>query len=1016
MSLPSQEEGMLHSWTLGCKNIQAKLLTVFFLMFVLQKEWLCLTCQTQRAMSGQLGDVSPSSMASPKKQPLGPVPSSTPPPAAVDSKPVVEPAEPTPPASETKVVPTTPSESTPDSALISPNHSIPPPENSSQSKEQNQTLANENIILSEKDVPVVEPANLTPQASETKVVTTTPTDSMPESALISPNHSIPSPENGLHSKEQNQTLADEHTIHPEKEVPVVEPANLTPPTSETKLAPPEAELDSAVISPNHSTPPPENSSHDPPQTTEQQEEDENAIYPEKEVPVSESLADSTHVAPPAEEQQNSSERIAEDPPQPGKEPFDSDQQTVSELPAAEQQQSSSEKESEDHPHPCTEIANDEQQAQSATVSEIPAVVQHQSSSEKPTEDLSLPVEGETQNPLSNAGLDKTTDPAGAETEPNPEITQSEAAAPLADSKKVEPSQEKHPEVTTNAAEPKPALIPEAVRQETAPAQPDTTAASVKEEKTTEVLAEKPLIGEPQVTPADHTPPDSGTTPNVKSDVSAEVEPKNSASPVEQVDVPEPDKADEELKQKQAASAEPEISSAVSENHPVSASEGKGQANEVKNEQSEKDQEPTLLDLANKSSPVAQFEGETKAVEKSNEENIAENKVSQELNNEVDTTAQKAPEGADEGTVEIKTNACVPITTEVKPDDEEAAEEKENEENTVHNETNQKPLEQNVTNTENSSPLLDKKESATGLEPAATVPEEMPKEEIDIQNKIKAGTKNEPAEESIIETACCLSEKSQEKGKTVVEEECTPEATVLKSDNKSDNATVISVPPPPDFEEPQMVNEVPVQSVDSALSSAVTSKTNVSDQASEGNLFQDESEMGSQKTKSIAENQHEAEEDTSAVTGGDEQLSIKEKNEAECDKKDDESQPVAGNMQTTISVSEANAVCDKEGTAEFDVGEDAISKKDEVSETAFENGGVSSAPVTEPEIPVSVVSEQDSNPKEENTNVEEEKEPLEKLNDEAELSEVTIVFSRCRGRLEKMIFQNCLTIAKTKKLK
>ncbi|XP_035762702.1 protein piccolo isoform X5 [Neolamprologus brichardi] len=68
-----------------------------------EKEWLCLTCQTQRAMSGQLGDVSPSSMASPKKQPPGPVPSSTPPPAAVDSKPVVEPAKPTPPASETKV-------------------------------------------------------------------------------------------------------------------------------------------------------------------------------------------------------------------------------------------------------------------------------------------------------------------------------------------------------------------------------------------------------------------------------------------------------------------------------------------------------------------------------------------------------------------------------------------------------------------------------------------------------------------------------------------------------------------------------------------------------------------------------------------------------------------------------------------------------------------------------------------------------------------------------------------------
>uniref|UniRef100_A0A3Q1B8H1 Protein piccolo n=1 Tax=Amphiprion ocellaris TaxID=80972 RepID=A0A3Q1B8H1_AMPOC len=70
-----------------------------------EKEWLCLNCQTQRAMSGQLGDMPPPSMASPKKQPPAPAPSSSPAPAAVDSKPVVEAADQPPPASEAKVRP-----------------------------------------------------------------------------------------------------------------------------------------------------------------------------------------------------------------------------------------------------------------------------------------------------------------------------------------------------------------------------------------------------------------------------------------------------------------------------------------------------------------------------------------------------------------------------------------------------------------------------------------------------------------------------------------------------------------------------------------------------------------------------------------------------------------------------------------------------------------------------------------------------------------------------------------------
>ncbi|KAM9334448.1 protein piccolo [Symphorus nematophorus] len=68
-----------------------------------EKEWLCLNCQTQRAMSGQLGDMPSPAVASPKKQPPAPAPSSTPAPAAVDSTPVVEAADPTPPPPEAKV-------------------------------------------------------------------------------------------------------------------------------------------------------------------------------------------------------------------------------------------------------------------------------------------------------------------------------------------------------------------------------------------------------------------------------------------------------------------------------------------------------------------------------------------------------------------------------------------------------------------------------------------------------------------------------------------------------------------------------------------------------------------------------------------------------------------------------------------------------------------------------------------------------------------------------------------------
>uniref|UniRef100_A0A3P9KXU6 Protein piccolo n=1 Tax=Oryzias latipes TaxID=8090 RepID=A0A3P9KXU6_ORYLA len=68
-----------------------------------EKEWLCLSCQTQRAMSGQLGNVPTPPMTSPMKQPPAPTSTLTSTPAIVDSKPVVEAPDATPPTSETKV-------------------------------------------------------------------------------------------------------------------------------------------------------------------------------------------------------------------------------------------------------------------------------------------------------------------------------------------------------------------------------------------------------------------------------------------------------------------------------------------------------------------------------------------------------------------------------------------------------------------------------------------------------------------------------------------------------------------------------------------------------------------------------------------------------------------------------------------------------------------------------------------------------------------------------------------------
>lgn len=824
-------------------------------------------------MSGQLGDVPPPSMASPKKQPPSPAPLSTP--AAVDSKPVVEAANQTPP--ETKVEPSSICATTPD---LNPSTESIAPE-TPQSNEQEQIFANESGL---EDI--------------------------------------------------NQPHLD--------------------------------------------------------------------------------LA-----APPAEQQQSNSEKVAEDI-KPEIEPCDTDQQeknaTVAEILATEQHPCSTEKAAEGHPE--MEMSNVEQQAHSALVIEIPAAQQQQTSSEKAAEDLSLSVEGEMQKLLTNTGLDTTAVPAEVETEPNPQITQ--AAALLTENEKVEPTSEKLPEVTENSDEPKPAMIHEAVTHEVAPVQPDNTPANVTEKKIVQISSDVPQLQYPvasiqadtknvdQTDISTKAEADSVTSPNVTEERITEV---ISEAPVDKVDLPEPDKSQQELNPELEKCVELTSVSLVSE-QPAPTEDST-----VVDKPIDRKKEPPTHDNTDKTPPVASHEEESKAPEKINEESKLENLTSLEVINFGETAKQTIPEGADEKTLGEMTNAAAErpagVKTELKAPEQEATEQK-----TVKEAEDQRSQEYKAnkaestpalscTKLDNICPVIEKKESVTAGELVSTVPEEMPKVEKQMHKETEQETKSKPAGENPAETLS-LSETAKETEKSVVEAESasqteekqTPEKTLLKADDKTDKAMVITALPPPYSAEQEKVNiEEPLQGVETVI----ISETQAKDKASEGKVIHDKTEAGSQKTNTTAENQHEVERETLVLTGSDEkqlekvvELSI-EKKQAKHDKKEDESQPVADNIQKAISASEASAVLNKD----LSVGEN-MSKKDKVSETPFVNRAVSvpSVPVAEPEIPTSSGREQDRRPKEANVEKEEAKAPrLEKFYDQDAISEVTIVFSTyCRRRL------------------
>lgn len=877
-------------------------------------------------MSGQLGDVPPPPMASPKKQPPAPPPSATPTPAAVDSKPV-EAAELTPPAPESKVLPTT--IPTPDH--VSPDHdaslsvSSPPPESTPRE---------------------------TPQ-----------------------------------SNEQKQPLVAE---------PACEPV----------------------------------------------------IYPEQESPISDSVAESVPAIPAVEQQQKSSERIAEDCPQ-----------------------------------PATEQSNSDQQTQSAPVSDIPAVQQAQSISLNAREDLSVSLQCETPNLLIDTGLDKTSVPAEVGPEPNPEISQSNDAAPLTVDEKLEPTTEKLPEGTTYSVEPKPVLVPEAVTQEVSvnlDSKPDSTAPNVKDEKIIEIelgeSAEKPQIDEIQATPAvtvdtafnvEHMDTTEklgvdSVASDVKNEVTVEVqaEPEPTiekpaltedapqspveavehASPVDNVEVRKRDETQQELSQEPAKFIESESSSTVSEKQPVSASEEKSQAYEVENQPVEKETEPVPTEKSPHAAPVA---GGTRALDQTNEEKIDQGKLCEKVviveeivKHEIHEKSAKETikDSAEEKTVKEKVveqetvveevieraenkssngeafeeeaerkNADAERATEVKADEGKAFEEEANEQGAAEKANDQKPQEEEGNKAELSpAPSITQPENV-----CPEIQEKVKTEEKSSHEEIETGTISEssPAKESLVEIVS-FPERSEEKTKPLVEAEIEvqkegkqkPMDTMLKADNESE-----SVLTPPDSEEQtEDIVDESVQSAEMVISSAVDSETQVRGNACEEKHIQDEKEAGPQHANCTAENPHEVERETLAMKGSGEkqheevaELSIKEK-EAKLDQIECESQPVAGHVQEAISFSEAHTVCHKDGTAQSDVGEITISKDDTKD---FVNGGTSLSvawvPVAEPEIPVvSVVGEQDKAPKEENSyvegNKEEKDQPLGKPSDEDAVAEVTIV--------------------------
>ncbi|KAM4711647.1 protein piccolo isoform 2-T2 [Anableps anableps] len=811
-----------------------------------EKEWLCLNCQTQKAMSGQLGDIPPPSMASPKKQEPAPpsVPSSTPVPTPVDNKPVAEAIDPTPPAPEIKVA----NAFTPDS----PEHTYTPIENIHQ------------------------------EAPD--------------------------------SEELKQSLADESMS-------------------------------------------------------------------DRQLLNSESLAEISSEIPPVENKQLKSENIPQESPHPDTELPDTNQQTqsttVSEILVAEEQQSSCEKAAENCPQSDTQILNVEPQAQCPPAGEIP-VAEQQDSSENRAESLSPTMEDEAQNPSTNAVLDNTAASVEVETRPDTKITQSEGAALPEDHKNIESTPEKLPEATV---EPAASMIHEGVTQELPPVKPNSTAADVNKDNICKVLTDEPQTMPVELTPSDTTLEINKTdfidksgvdtvAPVVTNDITAEImsatELITSVNPPVKVKAPATDNTGQELQETIVKSdVESEISLVMEDKNSFAASGEVSQVTETKNELIEKEEEPDPHNLADGSLPVvAPLEKETDVPENANKGNIDETKDSVKVVDNKEIVVDKTPEKDDEVVgADPEINVGTAEAAEVKLDEGKSLKDERIIKETVENTNDQNVLRKHVdeaclieaVSNDAESILMERKEVEKKSTAAVTVPEEIPKEDVQINKDIQQETKSEAVEGSPVKTVPVL-KKSEEKEESLAVAEDVSETgeqsledTTLKVDEQSDKTAVSSDPPSVEPRQQEMdVFEVPVKSLQSVSTSADVTETNTSNKTYEEKDFESKEVGGLSATKIQNEPEKVVE------------PSVKDR-EAETDKIEDESQPVVGSLQEAISVSKASALCDKDCNTVFDVEESSTSEKNQASEHV--PAVVPSIPLAESEIQ-SVVSEHDAGLKEE----------------------------------------------------
>lgn len=740
--------------------------------------------------------------------------------------------------------------------------------------------------------------------------------------------------------------------------PVVEAVDPSPPASETKVAP-ETLLDSTLISPEHMSSTLENSAQETLQSDKSKQPladgsvSEN--HPENKLLNSESLAERNTTEQP----QINSEKKAEDT-----EAAHSNQQTqnsaVSEISAVEQQQRSSEKAAEDHSFYDTETPYVNQEEQSAVDSKIQAVEQHQSSFENVAENCLPSVVDDKQTQLTKTDLDNTSY-VEVENKQDVEKTQSEGGTPSADHEAVEPSPEKLLEVTTNSPE---------------------------------VTLEEPLTEKPQVIPAEQlsTPvesaidinqthitencgadrAESGLTNSVTENALSVTEPESSAGPTDNIDTPEV-KTDLKVQSNPTKCTESESSSAGAKEQSVSDSDGRCQSNEMVNKPIETEEPLTTRDIVNSSPAVAPLGEESQVIGKAQEENTFQNTVPFNVADNRKTTMKEVPEGADNwGSLDSEINEDA---IEVKANEGKTLEERRIEEEIIETANDPKLLDKGDDKAESSEAAssadtanicssIERNELEKSGEPVVNVPEQILKDVEQINKEIQQIHVEE-------------NDKSLARGEEGLSknEKQTFEDPMLNAD-MSDKAVVLSDTPPFTPREQEKLNdEVPVKSEVLVSALAALSETELRDKTCEGKGSTGEAEAGSQMTSSAAENQNEPQKNS--------ELSIKG-GKAESDRGEDESQFVVGNSQETISVSEASAECHKDGTAVFDVGIGAASKKSEVSESPPVM--VPSVPVAEPKIQ-SVVSEQDEGSNEENKE--------KKMYAE---NKVKIVFSSCSYRL------------------